>query len=78
MSKILYNEARKEDRSTGCFYAEDVKVVRCKTGTHKAEVYVEQSTDSFQAFSDGLGINVSRFTPSLLGPFNVWDVKVVC
>ena len=36
MSKILYKEARKENKLlTGRFYAGDVKVAWCKTGTQK-------------------------------------------
>ena len=74
MSKILYKEARKENKLlTGRFYAGDVKFIWFETGTHKVEVHIERqsllkwtNTDSTRSFLDGLGINASQLTPSRL------------
>ena len=70
---------------------ETLKSSGVRPGRIKVEVHILNKTefsertkhwlDSSQSFSDCLGI---KMRPSLrrpvyrLGPFNVWDVKVVC
>ena len=44
----MYNEARKEDKSTGCFYAGDIKSSGVRPGRIKVEVYIEQTEFSKQ------------------------------